>query len=135
MRWDDERWDVRCLKSGELRNGLLPAAWESTRRRQLVSQFWSLDKWRGHQFAKVPQEILLRGNLEDIAPTVDFTCTRPTTALSVDGDLWSATSLESGPSGLKSNALPTRLPLNFTYAMHIAMLHIIFRPLYFNVSK
>ena len=45
-------------------------------RRQLVSQFWSLDKWRGYHFAKVPPVILLTGNSEDIAPTTYFTCTR-----------------------------------------------------------
>ena len=38
-----------------------------------LSQFWSLDKWRGHHFAKIPLEVLLTGNLEDIAPTTDFT--------------------------------------------------------------
>ena len=43
-------------------------------------------------------------NLEDIAPTTDVPG-----ALNVHGGLWSATSLEPGPSGLKSNALPTRL--------------------------
>ena len=30
----------------------------------------------GHHFAKVPPQVLLTGNLEDIAPTTDFTCTR-----------------------------------------------------------
>ena len=39
----------------------------------------------------------------DIAPTTDFKCTK------CHGGLWSATSLETGPSGLRSNARLTRL--------------------------
>ena len=72
-------WYVMCLTSEKLHNELFLSVWESTRRlirRQLVSQFWSLGKWRGHHFAKVPPEVLLTGNLKDIVPTTDFTCTR-----------------------------------------------------------
>ena len=49
--------DVKCLTSDELLGGLLPTVWESSQRlieRQYISQIWSLDKWRGHHFAKVP---------------------------------------------------------------------------------
>ena len=101
---------MRCLTSDELSSGLLPTVWESTRRlirRQVVSQFWSLDKWRGYHFAKISPEYIWQGTLEDIAPTLDFL--HAPGAISVHGGLWSATSLEPGPSGLKSNTLPTRL--------------------------
>ena len=41
----------------------------------------SLDKWRVHHFTKVPPEVLLTGNLDDIVPTTDFTCTIPENTL------------------------------------------------------
>ena len=56
--------DAMCLTSEELWSGLLPTIWGPTRRlirRQLVSQIWSLDKWRGHHFARVSPEVLLTG--------------------------------------------------------------------------
>ena len=53
--------DEMSLTSDELRCGLLQPVWDLDRRlirRQLVSQFWYLDKWGVHHFAKILPEVL-----------------------------------------------------------------------------
>ena len=59
--WIDRWMDKMGLTSDELGSGLLPTVWDSARRlirKQLVLQFWSLNKWPVHNFAKVPPEVL-----------------------------------------------------------------------------
>ena len=60
---------------GELHNELLLMAWDSTQR-VIQRQFWSSYKSQIHYFATYPPNYYLTGNLEDIAPTTDFTCMR-----------------------------------------------------------
>ena len=65
--WMNRWMDEMGFMSNELSRGLLPTVWDSIRRlirRQVVSQFWSLDKWRIHHFAKVPSEVLFHRKLE-----------------------------------------------------------------------